>query len=69
MADLEYSAVVTLLGQGVSVDALIGCLARLHGLPEAKRRMRGYLDQLATRAGDHERERAVERPPLPSARP
>jgi hypothetical protein len=52
VADLEYSAVVTLLGQGVSVDALIGCLARLHGLPEAKRRMRGHLDQLAARTGD-----------------
>ncbi len=69
MADLEYNAVVTLLGQGVSVDALIGCLARLHGLPEAQRRMRGYLDQLATRAGDHKRERAVSRPPLPLTRP
>lgn len=65
MADLEFNAVVTLLGQGFSVDALTGCLARTHGVPEAQRRMRGYLDQLAARAGDPERERAVSRPPPP----
>lgn len=47
---MEFNAIVTLLGQGVSADALVGILARRYGLPEAQRRMRGYLDQLAARA-------------------
>jgi hypothetical protein len=63
MAELEFNAVATPFGEGVSADALVGILARTHGLPEAQRRMRDYLDQLAARAGDPEGERAVSRPP------